>query len=75
MIKEITVLERSDTWNLIPHPPCTVLIMFKQVYKIKTRSDISIKRYKMCLVLFVVFSSSIVVSMHYRKHVKIRRGS
>jgi hypothetical protein len=49
MDKEIATLEHTGTWDLVPHPP-TVLITCKWVYKIKTRSDGSIERYKACLV-------------------------
>jgi hypothetical protein len=49
MSGEIAALEHTDTWDLVPHPP-TVLITCKSVYKIKTRSDGSIERYKVHLV-------------------------
>jgi hypothetical protein len=45
MSEEIVALEHIGTWDLVPHPPA-IPIMCKWVYKIKTRSNGSIERYK-----------------------------
>jgi hypothetical protein len=50
MAEEIVALERTDIWDLVPHLLSVVLIMCKWVYKIKTRSDGSIERFKEHLV-------------------------
>jgi hypothetical protein len=50
MAEEIAALERTDTWDLVPCPPCVHLITCKWVYKVKTRSDGSLERYKAHLV-------------------------
>ncbi|WVZ97479.1 LOW QUALITY PROTEIN: hypothetical protein U9M48_043012 [Paspalum notatum var. saurae] len=50
MAEEIAVLERSGTWNLVPTPSHVRPITYKWVYKVKTRSDGSLERYKACLV-------------------------
>jgi hypothetical protein len=50
MVEEITALEHTNTWDLVPHPPSTVLFTCKWIYKIKTPSDGSIERYKAHLI-------------------------
>jgi hypothetical protein len=50
MAEEIATLERTNTWDLVPRHPFAVLITCKWIYKIKTRSDGSIERYKARLV-------------------------
>jgi hypothetical protein len=50
MAEEIAALERADTWDLVPCPPRVHLITCKWVYKVKTRSDCSLERYKARLV-------------------------
>jgi hypothetical protein len=50
MTEEIVAPERTDTWDLIPRPLSVVPITCKWVYKIKTRSDGFIERFKECLV-------------------------
>jgi hypothetical protein len=50
MAEEIAALVRTDTWDLVPCPPRVRLITCKWVYKVKTRSDGSLERYKARLV-------------------------
>ena len=50
MAEEIAALERDGTWDLVSLPPCVCPITCKWVYKIKTRSDGSLERYKARLV-------------------------
>jgi hypothetical protein len=50
MAEEIAALEHTGTWDLVFPPPGVHPITCKWVYKIKTRSDGSIKRYKARLV-------------------------
>jgi hypothetical protein len=50
MIEEIAALERTSTWDFLPCPPRVHLITCKWVYKVKTRSDGSLERYKARLV-------------------------
>ena len=50
MAEEIAALERTDTWDLVPLPSHARPITCKWVYKIKTRSDGSLERYKARLV-------------------------
>jgi hypothetical protein len=50
MTEEIAALERTDTWDLVPCPPRVRPITCKWIYKVKTRSDGSLERYKTCLV-------------------------
>jgi hypothetical protein len=47
---EIAMLERTGTWDLVPLPPCFRPITYKWFYKIKTRSNGSLERYKTRLV-------------------------
>ena len=50
MAEEIAALERTSTWDLVPKPPHVTPITCKWVYKVKTRSDGSLERYKARLV-------------------------
>jgi hypothetical protein len=50
MAEEIAALERTGTWDLVSPPPGVRPIICKWVYKIKTRSDGSLERYKVRLV-------------------------
>lgn len=50
MAEELAALERSGTWDLVSLPSGVRPITCKWVYKIKTRSDGSLERYKACLV-------------------------
>jgi hypothetical protein len=51
MAEEIAALERTGTWDLVPCPPRVRPITCKWVYKVKTRSDGSLKRYTAHLVV------------------------
>jgi hypothetical protein len=46
MAEEIVALKRTGTWDLVPLPSSASPITCKWVYKIKTRYDGSIERYK-----------------------------
>ena len=50
MAEEIAALEHTGTWDLVPLPFHVTPITCKWVYKIKTRSDGSLERYKARLV-------------------------
>ncbi len=50
MAEEIAALERTKTWDVVPAPTHVTPITCKWVYKIKTRSDGSLERYKARLV-------------------------
>jgi hypothetical protein len=50
MSEELTALEGTGTWDLVPLPPHSVPITCKWVYKVKTKSDGSVERYKARLV-------------------------
>jgi hypothetical protein len=50
MAEEIVALERTGTWDLVPCPSRVRPITCKWVYKVKTHSDGSLKRYKARLV-------------------------
>jgi hypothetical protein len=50
MGEEIAALERTGTWDLVPCPSRVRSITCKWVYKVKTRSDGSLERYKARLV-------------------------
>jgi len=50
MAEEIAALERTGTWDLVLLPSHVTPITCKWVYKIKTRSDGSLERYKSRLV-------------------------
>lgn len=51
MLKEFQALEANQTWDIVPLPPGKKAIPCKCVYKIKQRSDGSIERYKIGLVI------------------------
>ena len=50
MSEELAALDLQGTWELVPLPSHTVPITSKWVFKIKTKSDGSIERYKARLV-------------------------
>ena len=50
MAEELDALARTQTWDLVPLPLHVVLITCRWIYKVKTRSDGSIERYKARLV-------------------------
>jgi hypothetical protein len=50
MAEDIAALEQTDTWDLVRCLPCIHLITCKWVYKVNTRSDGSLERYKARLV-------------------------
>ena len=46
MTEELDALSRNRTWDLVDLPPDKSVVGYKWVFKIKTRSDGSIERYK-----------------------------
>ena len=50
MKKELDALSKNHTWDLVILPPGKSVVGCKWIYKIKTRSDGSIKRYKSCFI-------------------------
>jgi len=50
MAEELAALQRTGTWEVVPLPAHDVPITCKWVYKIKTKADGSIERYKARLV-------------------------
>jgi hypothetical protein len=50
MADELGALEHTDTWDIVPLPSHAVPITCKWVFKVKTKSDGSIERYKARLV-------------------------
>ena len=50
MKEELDALTKNHTWNLVTLPPRQFVVGCKWIYKIKTRSDGFIERYKACLV-------------------------
>jgi len=46
MAEELAALHNTDTWDLVPLPPGKRAIGSRWVYKIKTKSDGSVERYK-----------------------------
>ena len=51
MIKELQALEKTHTWDLVDLPLGKSVIGCKWVYKIKTKSDGTVERYKAYLVV------------------------
>jgi hypothetical protein len=50
MSEELTALQCTGTWEVVPLPTHDVPITCKWVFKINTKADGSIQRYKVCLV-------------------------
>jgi hypothetical protein len=50
MCEELAALDHTGTWDLVPLPSHAMHITSKWVFKIKTKSDGSIERYKARLV-------------------------
>ena len=51
MKEELDTLSKNHTWDLVTLPPGKSVVGCKWIYKIKTRSDGSIERYKAHLVV------------------------
>jgi hypothetical protein len=49
MVDELAALACTGTWDIVPLPSHVVPITCKWVFKVKTKSDGSIERYKACL--------------------------
>jgi hypothetical protein len=50
MADELSALDHTYTWNIVPLPSHAVPITCKWVFKVKTKFDSSIERYKARLV-------------------------
>jgi hypothetical protein len=50
MAEELSALDRTHTWDIVPLPSHAVPITCKWIFKVKTKSDGSMERYKACLV-------------------------
>ena len=50
MFEELDALHKNHTWDMIGLPHCQSIIGCRWVYKIKTKTDGSVKRYKAHLV-------------------------
>jgi len=50
MNEELVAFQQTHTWDIIPMPPGANLISCKWIYKIKTKSDGYVERYKARLV-------------------------
>ena len=50
MKKKLDALSKNHTWDLVILPPGKSVVGCKWIYKIKTRSDGSIKHYKSCFI-------------------------
>lgn len=51
IFEELATMEHDSTWDIIPCPSHAVPITCKWVFKVKTRSDRTVERYKACLVV------------------------
>ncbi|GFZ16754.1 hypothetical protein Acr_26g0000240 [Actinidia rufa] len=57
MTEELQALDRTHTWDLVDLPPGKSIIGCRWVYKIKTRADGTVERYKLVWLLRVLLKS------------------
>ena len=50
MNEELDALHKNNTWDMVDLPPNQSIVGCRWVYKIKTKVDGSVERYKACLV-------------------------
>ena len=50
MNEELDALYKNHTWDMVDLPPGQFVVGCRWVYKIKTKADGSVERYKVCLV-------------------------
>ena len=50
MFEELDTLHKNHTWEMVDLPPSQFVVGCRWVYKIKTKEDGSVERYKACLI-------------------------
>ena len=55
MNEELDALHKNNTWDMVDLRPGQSVVGCRWVFKIKTKADGSVERYKACLVAIIPF--------------------
>jgi hypothetical protein len=72
MIEELAALDHTGTWDIVPLSSHAVSITCKWVFKVKTKSDGSVERYKARLVVVLLSDTRLVLLLEVFSKVRVK---